>query len=515
MNVTPQLSLATLPAGVLSEESLAKLQAVLPTMSPEEKLEVLQLLERGDLATRRNRLRYYKPYPKQAEFHAAGGNPSVRERLLMAANQVGKTAAAAAEYAMHLTGRYPEGWRGKRYPYAIRMLAGSESADLVRKGVQTLLLGPAKLKDQWGTGFIPYDALRATSPWPGVSDTVRSITVRHVSGEDSVLELLSYDQGRTKWQADTVHEVWFDEEPPLDLYSEGLVRTQATHGGVTLTFTPLLGISSVVKRFLVEKLGGTSVTSMTIYDALHYTPEEREAILAGYPEHERETRGMGVPMAGAGRVFSYAESGVKIEPFLIPAHWPRLVALDFGWGHPAAAVWLAYDEATDTVYVYDCWRASQTTVPLQAMLIRQRGAWIPVAWPHDGLQHDKGSGVQLAQQYKDQQVAMLPTHATWPDGTWGFEAGISVMQTRFQARQLRVFATCTEWFEEFRTYHRKMTDGVGSQVVKLDDDLMAATRIGIMSLRHAKTEVMVRGFALSAVPTSIERPMILDPVTGY
>jgi hypothetical protein len=40
----------------------------------------------------------------------------------------------------------------------------------------------------------------------------------------------------------------------------------------------------------------------------------------------------------------------------------------------------------------------------------------------------------------------------------------------------------TEWFEEFRGHHRNDK----GDIVKLYDDLMSATRIGIMSLRFAR-----------------------------
>src|SRR5215813_10096331 len=56
-----------------------------------------------------NRLAYYKPYPKQIEFHAS----PARERLLMAGNQLGKTLAGGYEAAMHATGIYPEWWKGR------------------------------------------------------------------------------------------------------------------------------------------------------------------------------------------------------------------------------------------------------------------------------------------------------------------------------------------------------------------------------------------------------------------
>lgn len=481
----------------------------LATLTEDQKLRLYQLLEQRQLWRRRNALSLYSPYAKQLEFHRAGAMQGIRERLFMAGNQLGKTVAGANETAMHLTGMYPDWWPGKRYPYAIRAMAGSESGELTRKGVQRLLLGPPEDKAAWGTGAIPYDRIIDTSARPGVADAVATITVKHVSGDQSVLQLQSYDQGRTKWQADTVDFVWFDEEPGLPLYSEGLTRTQAVGGVVMLTFTPLLGISDVVKRFLKDKVYGTHVTRMTIRDAGHYTEAQAQAIIDAYPEHEREARANGEPMQGSGRVFMVTESSIRIDPFDIPSHWPRLVALDFGWDHPAAAVWMAWDRDTDTVYVYHVWRASKTTIPMQAILIRQRGAWIPVAWPHDGHQHDKGSGIQTAAQYRDAGVAMLQDHAKFADGSIGFEAGISAMQTRFQARQLRVFSNCGEWFEEFRAYHRE-----NGLVVKVDDDIMSATRVGLMALRFAKTQEEVQRTAAHTGLPTIQAPT-LDYVTGY
>jgi phage terminase large subunit-like protein len=71
-------------------------------------------------------------------------------------------------------------------------------------------------------------------------------------GRLSTLLFKAYEQGRTAWQGDTLHGVWFDEEPPLDIYSEGLTCTNATGGIVMLTFTPLKGLSEVVRMYLSE-----------------------------------------------------------------------------------------------------------------------------------------------------------------------------------------------------------------------------------------------------------------------
>ena len=482
-------------------------QLDLSALTDEEKAELYELLRLKDTRTKRSRLDAYRPYAKQREFHQAGADH--RERLFMAGNQLGKTWAGAFEVAMHLTGRYPDWWTGKRFPYAIRAMAGSESAELTRKGIQRLLIGPAELREEWGTGAIPHEALRDTAMKQGVPDAISSAVVRHACGEDSVLQFLSYDQGRTKWQADTVDLVWMDEEPPQPIYTEALTRTNATGGQVFVTFTPLLGMSDVVKRFLLERPAGTHVTSMTIDDAEHYTPEQRDAIVASYPEHEREARARGIPILGSGRVFPVAEQAIAINPFPVPPHWPRIVGLDFGIDHPTAAVWMAWDRDSDTVFVTDAYRVKDASIAIHSAAIRARGDWIPVAWPHDGLQRDKGSGEQLADQYRSQGLAMIRNRATFDDGSNGVEAGIAEMLTRMQTQRLKVFSHLGDWFEEFRLYHRK--DGM---VVKVTDDLLAATRYALMMRRHAKTQeeaqTRVRPGAVPFVSFGV-----FDPVTGY
>lgn len=432
------------------------------------------------------KLESYAPYAKQTSFHTAGADPKIRERLLMAGNQLGKTVAGSSEAAMHLTGTYSDDWQGARFDDPTSGWAASTTSQGTRDTVQRLLLGKP---GEWGTGAIPRDSIidikRASH---GVADSVETVTVRHVTGGISRLTFKTYDQGRERWQGETLDFVWFDEEPPEDIYFEGLTRTNATQGIVWLTFTPLMGMSDVVKRFLIDKAPGTHVTTMTIHDAEHYTQEQRDAIIASYPSHEREARAMGIPTLGSGRVFPIAEEVLREMPVAIPGHWPRICGLDFGWDHPTAAVWLAWDRDTDTVHVYDCYRVREATPLVHSATIKAKGDWIPVAWPHDGLQHDKGSGEQLAEQYRKHGVRMLKdktTHAPRKgeeegSGGNGVEAGLMEMMDRMQTGRFKVAKHLHDWWEEFRLYHRK--DG---KLVKEGDDLMSATRYGLMMLRKA------------------------------
>lgn len=168
----------------------------------------------------------------------------------MAGNQLGKTVAGSFEWAMHLTGRYPEWWRGRRFESAGRYWAAGESSVSTRDTVQKLLIGPPERESDWGTGAIPFECIADTQRARGVPDALDSVSVKHVSGGTSTLLFKSYEQGRAKWQGDTLNGVWLDEEPPIDIYTEALTRTNATDGIVMVTFTPLKGMSEVVRMFL-------------------------------------------------------------------------------------------------------------------------------------------------------------------------------------------------------------------------------------------------------------------------
>ena len=408
----------------------------------------------------------------------------------MAGNQLGKTWSAGFETSMHLTGRYPDGWDGRTYSKAVAGWAAGVTSEVTRDSVQRVLCGRI---NAIGTGAIPKDAIKEKSMKRGVADAIDTMVIKWGGGGDvqageSILGFKSYDQGREKFQAETLDFVWLDEEPDADIYSESLTRTNATGGMVYMTFTPLKGMSEVVKRFLIDKMPGTHVTTMTIDDAEHYTPEQRAAIIASYPAHERDARTKGIPTLGSGRIFPVAEESIKVEPFEIPRHWVQICGIDFGWDHPSAAVRIAWDRDNDVIYVTSGHRQKEQTPIMFAATVKPWGDWLPWAWPHDGLQHDKGSGKPLRDQYAAQGLNMLKDKATHPpepgeeEGTGGngVEAGLWDMLDRMQSGRLKVFSNLNDWFEEFRLYHRE--DG---KVVKIDDDLMSATRYAIMMKRFA------------------------------
>ncbi len=230
-----------------------------------------------------------------------------------------------------------------------------------------------------------------------------------------------------------------------------------------------------------------SVTRAGIYDVVPhlYSQQDADKIVAGYPDFERKARAYGVPVMGSGRVFPLNEDQIKVEAFEIPSHWAQVAGIDFGWEHPTAAVRLAHDRDADKVFVVDSYKASHQTPVIHGAALKAWGDWLPWAWPHDGIGHEKSGGAPLKEQYRAQGLNMLAQHASY-DGKDGnaVEPGIAEMLDWMQTGRLKVFAHLRDWLDEFNLYHRK--DGV---IVKLGDDLMSATRYAFMMRRFATTKM--------------------------
>jgi phage terminase large subunit-like protein len=440
----------------------------------------LDALEKKLTAERdRRKLANYRPYPRQAEFHSAGAKH--RERLLMTANRFGKTVCGAAEMAFHLTGQYPAWWEGKRFDKPVRAWAAGVTGETTRDVVQEKLIGPPFRFEEWGTGMIPKAALGNIANARGLPGAIDTVSVKHVSGGISSLQFKSYEKGREKWQGAALEVIWLDEECDEEIYSEGLTRTNETGGIVYVTFTPLQGMSNVVQRFLLDPHPDRAVVTATIDDAAHFTEAERAQIASSYRPHERDARTKGVPVLGSGRIFPVSEELIACDAIEVPGHWPRLGAMDFGWDHPFAAVELAWDRDTDTVYVTKAYRIREATPVIHAAALKAWGK-LQWAWPKDGGRETlEGAGVALAEQYRAQGLDMLWQHAQFEDGSVSIEAGLLRLLTRMESGRLKVFRHLNDWFDEFRLYHRR--DG---KVVKERDDLMSATRYGEMMLRYAQ-----------------------------
>jgi phage terminase large subunit-like protein len=435
-----------------------------------------------------NRLREFYPdegplrrelYPKHQRFFSGGADK--RQRLMLAANRVGKTEGVGGyEMALHLTGQYPPWWTGRRFDRPIQAWAAGDSAKTTRDIVQRKLYGPV---NQPGSGLIPADTIHDTSARSGVPDALDSLFVKHVSGGISQLNFKSYEQGRRAFEGTEIDVVWLDEEPPLAIYTECLIRTMTNNGIIMLTFTPLLGMSETVMQFLPNgeikegEQDSKLVVMATWDDAPHLDEKAKAELMASIPPFQRDARSKGVPQLGAGAIYPVPESDVLVDDFQIPEHWPKAFGMDVGWNR-TAAVWGALNRETDTLYIFSEHYRGQAEPSIQAEGIRSRGTWIPGVIDPASRGRSQKDGAQLVQDYIDLGLNLEFAFN-------GVESGIYEVWQRLSSGRLKVFRSCQSWISEFRLYRR---DEKGN-IVKVNDHLMDATRYLVMSgLARATTK---------------------------
>ena len=410
----------------------------------------------------------------------------------MAANRVGKTIAAGYELTCHLRGKYPDWWTGKRFKKPISAWACGDTGKTVRDIVQSKLLGPP---GAIGTGLIPRDDILGTSAKSGVAEAIDAVTVRSEFGE-SRLTFKSYDQKRESFQGTEQDFIDLDEEPPLDVQNECLLRVMPTGsftgGLMVLPFTPLRGLTPLILH-LRESM--TWEINITWDDVPHLSEQDRADVLRDTPAYLRDARSKGIPLLGSGAIFQVPEDMILIEPFETPKHWVEIGGMDFGLDHPTAGTKLVIDRDADCIYVVREYRVRGMSAPVHASALKKWGADLPWAWPADGLQTEKGSGEQLAVIYRSEGLNLTHDYAQFPEtndeteratSRVSVEAGIFDMHNRMETQRWKVFRTCTQWMDEFRQYHR---DEKG-KIVKQMDDLIDSSRYGLMMKRYAIAQAM-------------------------
>ncbi len=390
----------------------------------------------------------------------------------MAANRVGKSEAGAFEVTNHLTGIYPAWWRGRRFRRASDWWACGTNSETTRNIVQAKLLGPPEAP---GTGMIPAHLIVHTSRRQnGLEGSIDTAWIRHVDGSSSRLAFKTYEQGRRSFEGTAKDGIWWDEEPPLEIYVEGMYRTITTRGIMLMTFTPLQGMSEVVKSFVEPEPEAAQfkyIIQAGWKDVPHLDEDEKRMLLATTPGYQVAARTEGEPSLGAGAIYPLPEADVRLDPFPIPDTWPRAYALDVGWRR-TAALWLARNPDNARIVAYDEHYQAQGEPASHAQAIKARGEWIPGVIDPAARGRAATDGRELMQMYYDLGLQLTAAQNA-------VEAGLQEVWQLLVSGQLKVMSNCQNWFSEFRRYHR---DEQG-RIVKKDDHLMDCSRYGVVSGR--------------------------------
>lgn len=463
----------------------------LASLSSSEKQELHELLQLKERRRLRNRISRYYPaegplrrelYQKHLEFFRLGA--TIRERLFIAANRIGKTEGTGGyEVTMHLTGQYPDWWEGRRFDSPVECWAANDSNLATRDIIQTVMLGPVGIEP--GTGLIPGDLIINYTAKSGVPDGIDTVYVKHASGGTSILQFKSFEQGRKLWQGTKKHVVWFDEEPPFDVYTEGTMRTASTAPGelgglVMCTFTPMLGMSEVVLHYLPDgKLEESKAESRRVVqagwdDVPHLSDQEKQELLAAIPLYQRKARSQGIPMLGSGAIYPVDEDDFVVDDFVIPDYWPKGYGFDVGW-NATAGLFGALDRANDILYLYSEYKRGKAEPEVHAAALKPRAQKMNGFADPAARASNQKDGSKLMGEYIGLGLNLMKADNA-------VEAGLFRVYERLTTGRLKIFRSLRGTLGEMRMYRRD-EDG---KVVKANDHLMDCLRYLVAMLGYLK-----------------------------
>ncbi len=431
------------------------------------------------------------------------------ESCLCAGNQIGKTFTGTLIDGFHVTGDYPDDYPGHRFEFAPMCWGLGYSMEKTRDLLQRPLFGEYTRDNGFSGGLVPKDRILSYERVSGTPNAMRTVRVRHASGEVASIQFWSYSQGQHAIMGDVVDWFHIDEEP-TDQKIRPQVLTRSLNGdrgkggrGI-YTFTPENGRTELVIKFMDEPTPAQFFMKKGWDDAPHMTAEKRERLLEQFPKHQREMRSKGEPMLGHGRIYDLSDEVVECEPFEIPDHFYILNGLDFGWDHPQAIVQLAMDRDNDITYLVHSWKQSLVSANDAWGAVNRWAGKYPTAWPHDGLQHEKGrkDSVQLKTHYQDAGFNLLFENAKWPDGSNSVETGLYEIIQAARKGTFKIFKGQGELMNEWRQYHR---DDNG-KIVKTFDDLLDALRYAWMCRRYA----VQKGSIANTINPKIHIPRALN-----
>lgn len=453
-------------------------------MLDQNKLALLQALQAKAAWVQNNKIVTYYPdtgiyrrelYEKHIACFAAGKKHSVRG--VLGANRCGKSEGIGCyETVLHMTGRYPSWWQGRRFDKPIVGITVAREPKILRRGVQRKLFGGTKFGQAlYPADVLDRDGIRMMQNGNGAYEFA---PIKHVSGGWSEHLFGTYKQGREGFES--IELDWFheDEEAPEDIHDEIVMRTMTTGGCGILTYTPIKGLSPLTERIWKQKDDpdpDVHVTNITWDDVPHLTEEQKAEYLRKTPGYLRDARSKGIPASGVGRIYPVDPKDYTVKPFTLPDYWPRVFGADLGF-HCTAVLWGAHDRDNDIVYVYSEHYRHEAEPPIHAAAIKARGVWIPGVGDVAGTSQINGD--KFIEIYRDNGIRMkLPNKAV--------DGGISEVLDRMSTGRLKIFSTCENVLKELLGYSYDEKQ----KVIKANDHACDALRYLIVSgLDLAKTK---------------------------
>jgi len=419
-------------------------------------------------------------HQKQVAFH----KDKHKNRWVFGGNRSGKTECGAVETVWLARGIHPYRDNKPRDGWVVSL-----SQQVQRDVAQNKIL--SYLKKSWIEDIVMISGKKGSAS-SGVIDT---IYVKNIFGSVSKIGFKSCDQGREKFQGTSLDYVWFDEEPPEDIYIECKMRVLDKCGEVFGTMTPLKGLTWVYRTIYLNESNDPDIwyEQMQWEDNPYLSKKEIDKLSAHLSEDELLSRRYGNFASGTGMVYNeFDENYNVIEPFDVPNEWYDKISIDPGLHNPLSCHWYACDY-DGNIYVIAEHYEKQKTVEYHATRIKEISSRL--GWPIkngklEAIIDSAANQRTLASEKSVTELFYDNGILTNPYVNKDLFSGINRVKYYFKnslgERRLFIFKTCVNLIREIKGYFWGHNDAP----VKKDDHALDELRYYIMSRPENKEKAI-------------------------
>lgn len=415
-----------------------------------------------------------KIHKKQLKFHKC----QKRNRWVFGGNRTGKSECGAVEVVWLALGIHP--YRHNR-PSTTGWVVSLSSR--VQKDV-----AQAKILSYLDKRFIKEIVMQSGSSAMPEVGVVDRIVVNNAFGNTSTIIFKSCEEGRDKFQGASLDYVWFDEEPPKDIYSECVMRVLDKQGDIFGTMTPLKGLSFVYEDIYLNPKNDKEIWSIFFEwkDNPYLSKKEIRRLTASLSDEELEARKYGRFTEGKrGMVYpEFSEYKNVIEPFDVPTEWQVSLSIDPGLNNPTSCHWYAVDGDGNIFVVAEHYEAGQV-VSYHAKKIKEISDSIGWRREFDGsiralidtasTQKTLASIKSVADLFLDEGIKVNPkVNKNLFDGI----SKVKEYLRGSNGRQLYIFSGCKNLIRELKGYMW----GENEIPIKKDDHALDELRYFVMSV---------------------------------
>lgn len=424
-----------------------------------------------------NKLKYYntgkKIHKKQIAFHQC----PKKNRWAFGGNRTGKTECGAVEVVYFARGCHP-----------YRKITSATSGWVVSLSSQVQRdVAQAKIMNYINPDWIVDVVMTSGRKGNALNGVIDYILIKNIFGTVSRIGFKSCDQGREKFQGTSLDYVWFDEEPPEDIYKECKMRVMDINGDIFGTMTPLKGLTFVYNEIYLNCHNDENVwhISMQWDDNPYISEVAKNAMKSSMSSEELKARQFGEFQDFGGRVYTEFDENINvIEPFDVPYDWQDKISIDPGLKNPLSAHWYCCDY-DGNIYVVAEHYESERDISYHSEKIksicdqlnwhRGFGGMIEAIIDSAANQQTLASQRSVTELFLDYGISVNPQ--VNKDMFSGIQRVKSYLKNAKGETRLYIFKTCTNLIRELKTYHWGNSD----LPVKKDDHSLDELRYYIMT----------------------------------